>query len=146
MLHSFLNQPDRISLNSEDDPTAKTDGDFARFTIQYSTPVLQPRQMALLRATMPFVSLQVPDYQLCFFYYGGLSSATTAPTADKLRCIRLFPRQWQLGSTKGTNMRWCNTPADLVTLLNTSAGTNGDNTSNNPYWVCLLYTSPSPRD
>ena len=135
MLHSFLNQPDRISLNSEDDPTAKSDGDFARFTIQYSTPVLQPRQMALLRATMPFVSLQVPDYQLCFFYYGGLSTATTAPTADKLRCIRLFPRQWQLGSTKGTNMRWCNTPADLVTLLNSSAGTNGDNTTNNPYWV-----------
>ena len=105
MLHSFLNQPDRISLNSEDDPKTRSDGDFARFTIQYSTPVLQPRQMALLRATMPFVSLQVPDYQLCFFYYGGLATATTAPTADKLRCIRLFPRQWQLGSTKGTNMR-----------------------------------------
>jgi len=135
MLHSFLNQPDRISLNSEDDPNTKADGDFARFTIQYSTPVLQPRQMALLRATIPFVSLQVSDYQLCFFYYGGLSTATTTPTADKLRCIRLFPRQWQLGATAGTNMRWCNTPADLVTLLNTAAGTSGDNTTNNPYWV-----------
>jgi len=135
MLHSFLNQPDRISLNSDDDPNTKADGDFARFTIQYSTPVLQPRQMALLRATIPFVSLQVSDYQLCFFYYGGLSTATTTPTADKLRCIRLFPRQWQLGATAGTNMRWCNTPADLVTLLNTSAGTSGDNTTNNPYWV-----------
>jgi len=135
MLQSFLNQPDRISLNSEDDPNTKADGDFARFTIQYSTPVLQPRQMALLRATIPFVSLQVSDYQLCFFYYGGLSTATTTPTADKLRCIRLFPRQWQLGATAGTNMRWCNTPADLVTLLNTAAGTSGDNTTNNPYWV-----------
>ena len=29
----------------------------------------------------------------------------------------------------------CNTPADLVTLLNTAAGTSGDNTTNNPYWV-----------
>ena len=77
MLHSFLNQPDRISLNSEDDPNARTDGDFARFTIQYSTPVLQPRQMALLRATMPFVSLQVPDYQLCFF---SLCCCSASPT------------------------------------------------------------------
>ena len=135
MLHTYLNQPDRISLDSDSDPNSRNSGDFASFRNDFSTPVLLPRQMALLRATIPNVTLQVPDYSLVFFYYSTLSTATTAPTFQNLQCVRLFPRQWQLGSTKGTNMRWCNTPADLVTLLNTAAATNGDNTTNNLYWT-----------
>jgi hypothetical protein len=32
-------------------------------------------------------------------------------------------------------MRYCNTPADLVTLLNTAAAAGGDNATLNPFWV-----------
>lgn len=142
MLHTRLNQPDRIAFDSIQDTNTFANGDGARFTNIYSTPVLQPRQIALLRATIPNVTLQVPDYSLVFWYYATTGSATTTPTAANLYAVRLYPRQWSIptGTYSGTavggvNMRFCNTPADLVSLLNTAAATGGDNATLNPFWI-----------
>ena len=143
MLHTYLNQPDRISLDSDSDPNGRNGGDFASFRNDFSTPVLLPRQMALLRATIPNVTLQVSDYSLVFWYYAiAAGSATTAPVAAYLYNVRLYPRQWLIptgtfsgSAVGGVNMRWCNSPADLVTLLNTAAATGGDNATLNPYWA-----------
>jgi hypothetical protein len=142
MLHTRLNQPDRIAFDSFQDLTTRTNGDASRFTNNYQTPVLQPRQIALLRATIPNVTLQVPDYGLVFWYYAQNTSATTAPVAANLYAVRLYPRQWSIpggnysgSAVGGVNMRFCNTPADLVTLLNTAAAAGGDNSTLNPFWV-----------
>jgi hypothetical protein len=137
-IRSRVNCPERLLLASEDDQTSANNGTYSQFQINLQTPVLDPRRCQLIRATIPNISLNLPDWGgLCFFYW-RLPTATTVPTdTTYLRCVRLFPSYFlpPSGYTAFTKNRYITDPADFVTLLNTAATAGGDSVTYNPYWV-----------
>ena len=91
----------------------------------------------LLRASIPNAQVNIPNYALEFFYY-NLPTATTAPSIATLKCIRLYPSDYQAPAALGTAFtrnRFFSDPADFVTVLNTAAAAGGDNVTYNPYWT-----------
>ena len=110
---------------------------YSQFQINLQTPVLDPKRCQLIRATIPNVQLQLPDWGgLCFFYW-ALATASTTPTISNLRCIRLYPSYYiaPSGFTTFVRNRYIADPSDLVTLLNQAAGVAGDIATYNPYWI-----------
>ena len=133
IVRSKVNQPDRVFINSSDDPNNATAAGFSQFTAIFQTPILAARRCQLLRATIPNALVNIPDYQLVFWYY-SLASATATPSDTNLFCVRLYPSTWQIPSgTLGTNNRCITGGQDFVNLLNSAA--QNDNTTNNPYWA-----------
>ena len=133
---SRVNCPERVILNSNDDTTSTIVNDgFNSFTIQLPTPILSPSRLQLNRASFPAATLQIPDYGLCFFYY-RLAAFDSAPTSANLRCVRLYPSNFQpySGYTTYSKNRYFTGASDLVTALNVAAAAGGDNTSWNPLW------------
>lgn len=132
-----VNQPERVFLNSSDDPNwANTQG-FSQFTCTYDTPILDARRTQLLRATIPMAQTNVPDYQLVFWYY-NLPTAATIPSSATLKAVRLYPTWYVAPAALGTAFtknRYFSDPADFVTQLNTAAAAGGDNVTYNPYWT-----------
>lgn len=137
-IRSRVNCPERLLLASEDDQTSANNGRYSQFQINLQTPVLDPRRCQLIRATIPNITLNLPDWGgLCFFYY-RLPTATTVPTdRTYLKCVRLYPSYYVPPPTFTTFVknRYLTDPSDLVTLLNAAASAGGDNTNANPYWV-----------
>ena len=91
----------------------------------------------MLRATVPNALVNIPDYQLMFWYW-QLPTATTTPSDTYLKCVRLYP-SWAVPAaglgTAYTKNRPVTGPADLVTLLNAAASPGGDSITYNPYWA-----------
>ena len=136
-VRSRVNCPDRVSLSSHDDVVNANQANYSSFQINLQTPVLDPRRCQLIRATIPNIQLQLPDWGgLCFFYW-ALPTATTVPTITYLRCVRLYPSYYVApsGHTAYTKNRFITDPSDLVTLLNQAVGAGGDSGSYNPYWI-----------
>jgi hypothetical protein len=136
-VRSAVNCPERLSLNSDDDVVNANNAQYNQFQINLQTPVLDPKRCQLIRATIPNIQLQLPDWGgLCFFYW-ALATASTTPTISNLRCIRLYPSYYiaPSGFTTFIRNRYINDPSDLVTLLNQAAGVAGDIATYNPYWV-----------
>jgi hypothetical protein len=136
-VRSAANCPERLSLNSDDDVINANNAQYSAFQINLQTPVLDPKRCQLIRATIPNIQLQLPDWGgLCFFYW-ALATASTTPTISNLRCVRLFPSYYiaPSGFTTFIRNRYINDPSDLVTLLNQAAGVAGDVATYNPYWV-----------
>lgn len=137
MYKTRVNQPERVFLNSSDDPNwANTQG-FSQWTCTYDTPILNATRTQLLRATIPMAQVNVPDYQLVFFYH-SLPTATTTPSNTTLRAVRFYPTWYVAPAALGTaytKNRFFSDPADFVTQLNTAAAAGGDNVTYNPYWV-----------
>ena len=136
-VRSAVNCPERLALSSEDDVVNANQAQYSSFQINLQTPVLDPKRCQLIRATIPNVQLQLPDWGgLCFFYW-ALATATTVPTIANLRCVRLYPSYYMPPSTFSTftRNRYINDPSDFVTLLNQAAGVAGDLGTYNPYWV-----------
>ena len=137
MIRTRVNNPERVFLNSSDDGRNTTDYGFSQFTCTYDTPILGARKTMMLRATIPSAQVNIPDYQLCFFYY-QLPTATTAPSSTYLKAVRLYPSYYQAPAALGTAFtknRFYSDPADFVSVLNTAAASGGDNVTYNPYWV-----------
>ena len=132
---SRVNQPERVFLNSSDDPQWANTQLFNIFTCTFDTPILGAKRTQLLRATIPNAQVNIPDYQLVFWYY-NLPTANTAPSAATLKCVRLYPSQWvpAVGYTTYSKNRFFADPADFVTALNVAAAAGGDLLANNPYW------------
>jgi hypothetical protein len=136
-VRSAVNTPERLSLSSNDDVVNANQAQYSAFQINLQTPVLDPRRCQLIRATIPNVQLQLPDWGgLCFFYW-ALATASTVPSISNLRCIRLYPSYYipPSGFTTYIRNRYITDPSDLVTLLNQAAGTSGDLATYNPYWI-----------
>jgi hypothetical protein len=136
-VRSAVNCPERLALSSEDDVVNANNAQYSQFQINLQTPVLDPKRCQLIRATIPNIQLQLPDWGgLCFFYW-ALATASTTPTISNLRCIRLYPSYYiaPSGFTTFVRNRYINDPSDLVTLLNQAAGVAGDIATYNPYWV-----------
>lgn len=136
MIRTRVNNPERVFLNSSDDERNTTDYGFSQFTCTYITPILGAKKTMMLRATIPNAQVNIPDYQLFFWYY-SLPTATSTPGVASLRCVRLYPSYYQppTGFTAYTKNRYFSDPADFVTQLNTAAAAGGDNTTYNSYWV-----------
>ncbi len=146
MLRTRVNNPERVFLNSSDDPrTAGTIG-FNNFTCTFDTPILGAKKTMMLRASIPNAQVNIPDYCLTFWYY-QLPTATTAPNVADLQCVRLYPSYYQppTGFTAYVKNRYVTDPADLVSLLNAAAAAGGDNVTYNQYWssgdVSFSYSS-----
>ena len=136
MVRTRVNNPERVFLNSSDDGRNTTDLGFSQFTCTYDTPILGAKKTMMLRASIPNAQINIPDYQLVFWYY-SLPTATTAPSDTYLRAVRLYPSYYQppTGFTAYTKNRYFSDPADFVTQLNLAAGAGGDSATYNAYWV-----------
>jgi len=136
-VRSAVNCPERLSLSSEDDVVNANNAQYNVFQINLQTPVLDPKRCQLIRATIPNIQLQLPDWGgLCFFYW-ALPTASTVPSISYLKCVRLYPSYYiaPSGFTSFTRNRYITDPGDLVTLLNAAAGSGGDSATYNPYWT-----------
>lgn len=136
MIRTRVNNPERVFLNSSDDPRTLGNQGFNQFTCTYDTPILGAKKTMMLRASIPNAQVNIPDYMLQFFYW-SLPTATTTPTLAQLRCVRLYPSWWQpnAGFTTYSKNRFFSDPADFVTALNVAAAVGGDDVTDNPYWV-----------
>ena len=135
MIRTRVNNPERVFLNSSDDKRNTTQLGFSQFTCTYDTPILGAKKTMMLRATIPNAQLNIPDYQLMFFFW-SLPTATTIPSVTNLRCVRLYPSYYQppAAFTAYTKNRFFSDPADFVSVLNTAASVGGDAILYNPYW------------
>ena len=137
MIRSRVNNPERVFLNSSDDPRTTGNQGFNIFTCTYDTPILGAKKTMMLRASIPNAQVNIPDYQLVFWYY-NLPTATTAPSSTYLKAVRLYPSTYQAPGALGTaytKNRFFSDPADFVSVLNTAASAGGDNVTYNPYWT-----------
>jgi hypothetical protein len=137
IIRTRVNNPERVFLNSSDDPRTVGNQGFNSFICTYDTPILGAAKTMMLRATIPNAQVNIPDYMLEFWYY-SLPTATTAPSIASLRCVRLYPSYYQAPAALGTAFtknRFFSDPADFVTQLNLAAAAGGDNVTYNPYWV-----------
>jgi hypothetical protein len=131
-----VNTPDRLSLDAFADPARAAAGSYSSFTNNLGVAILNAKQLGLLRATIPNTKLQIPDYQLVFYYY-ELPDATTVPTATHLKAVRLYPSDYvpPAAFTAFIKNTYFNDPAALVTQLNLAASAGGDNVTYNTLWV-----------
>ncbi len=137
MIRTRVNNPERVFLNSSDDSRNTVDFGFSQFTCTYDTPILGAKKTMMLRATIPNAQVNIPDYQLVFWYY-NLPTATTQPSGAFLEAIRLYPTTYQAPAALGTTFtknRYISDPADFVILLNQAAAVGGDSVLYNPYWT-----------
>jgi hypothetical protein len=79
-IKSFVNQPTRIFLSSDNDTSTPRNGAYSQFSITFPTPILGARRAQLLRCTIPNASatgVTIPDYMSQFWYY-QLATASTS--------------------------------------------------------------------
>lgn len=131
-----VNTPDRLSLDSFADPDRPNQAVYSSFTNQLGVAVLNAKQLHLLRATIPNINLQIPDYSLVFFYY-RLPNASTVPNSTHLKVVRLLPSSYvpPIGYGTVTKNAYFTTPADLASTLTTAAAAGGDSVFYNKLWV-----------
>jgi hypothetical protein len=137
VVKSRVNQPERLLIRSDDDTTNPNQSGFFQFQVNLPTPVLDAKRCQIIRTTIPNIQLQIPDYQLVFYYY-NLPTATTAPANQYLEAVRLFPSYYQAPAGLAytpTKNRYVTDPNDLVSLLNTAASAGGDAVAVNPLWT-----------
>lgn len=130
--HSFIYQPERISINSDDDNMIEEQSSisqgFSQFTIRLARPCLRVKSLQLLRASIPTPITNIPDYATTFWYFALAKVSTigqppyAAPDSTNLRFIRLLP-SWMppelIGVQYGYN-RTFQDYGDLVSELNKS--------------------------
>lgn len=132
-----VNQPDRISVDSFMDTTTATNGQYYTF-VNHSpnTALVGAKEATLLRCSIPYIQLNIPSYQLVFYYY-ALPTATTIPSATYLRAVRLYPYDYipPTGFSAYTLNQYFTGPQDLVSALNNAASAGGDNITYNTLWA-----------
>lgn len=131
---SRVNQPERVTIRSDDDDTNGNNQLFFQFSVNLPTPVLDPHAADIIRCTLPNAQINIPDYQL-FFWYHRLDTETQTPSSTTLKCVRLYPSFWKNPDAYTTyeKNRYYLDPSDFVASLNNAAG--NDNVTYNPYWI-----------
>jgi hypothetical protein len=130
---SRVNQPERVFISSNDDPSQQSGVGFASFQAIFQTPILDAKRCQLLRATIPNAVQNLPDYA-CVFWYHRSTTQYFTPSDSTLQCVRLYPANWVGSGSTYTNNRYVSGGADFITLLNTAASAGGDLAAANPYW------------
>jgi len=135
--HRGLNQPDKLSWNSFADPQRPFTGDSFQFNIPLNTPLLDVKEVQLVRASVPQATLQIPSYQLVFWYY-NMPTGSTIPGAGNLSAVRIYPPNFPASADITSNetiMRpLTGGLTDLVALLNQASSPGGDDVSLNPFF------------
>ena len=132
-----LNQPDRVSVDSFMDTTTQTNGQFYTFVNHApNTALVGAKKIHLLKATIPYIQLPLPSYQLVFYYY-KLPNATTVPSANYLKAVRLYPYDYTPppAFTAFYKNEFFQTPQDLVGALNLASSAGGDSVTYNTLWT-----------
>lgn len=139
-VRSRVNNPERLSLRSDDDVTNQSSARFYQFQNNLPTAVLDAKRCQMIRMTIPNAQVQIPDHSLSFWYYRTLSPDIPTNIDDlsgDLYCVRLFPAWYYDSGTLGytpTINQYVNDPQELVDLLNLAAAVGGDNATRNPFW------------
>jgi hypothetical protein len=130
-----VNTPDRFSLDAYADPERNANAVYSSFSNNLGVAILNAKQLHLLRTTIPNVKLQIPDYQLVFFYY-NLPNATTVPNSTHLKAVRLYPSDFvpQAGFTSFTKNIFFTDPTALAAQLTIAGAAGGDSVSYNKLW------------
>lgn len=129
---SYVNQPDRIFINSNDDNQTPYNGFFYTFQANYQTPVLNAERCQLLRATIPTPLPPLPDYSLQFVYAKKTNQNDPVTTAN-LRMIRFLPFGYKTTIPAAYSVnRYITSYKDFVDLLNNAS--KNDNGGYNPYF------------
>jgi hypothetical protein len=139
---SAVNQPERVFVNSFDDPADS--GIFAlwpfanekyfQFTCRLPTPVLAPERTQLLRATIPNINVNIPDYQLVFFYAREDVSGNLTYHNVRILPSWISPTDaWAVSTGLPINRQYANYQ-DFVQALNLAAAAP-DDTIYNPYHI-----------
>lgn len=138
---SVLNRPDRVIINSHDDPliaTSANNGFYNRIVNNLQTPLLNVKGIQLDRANFINSSLPLNDANgQLFFCYARTASASAAITLANIQIVRLHP-SWFVPAASFTNFvknKYYNSVAELVTDLNSAASTGGDNVTYNARWL-----------
>ena len=130
--YSFVNQPDIVVVSAADDNTNTNQGNYTRFQVINSAPILEAKACALVRATIPLGKQQLPDY-CCVFYYHRIPAAGSR-SASTVKAIRFLPFGRVVASaTNYAINRYISSYSDLVSLLNQAAA--NDDTTTNPLFV-----------
>lgn len=132
-----INQPDRISVDSFQDTTTATNGQYYTFVnTSPNTSLVGAKKIHLLRCTIPYIQMPIPTYQLVFYYY-ATDAATDVPEAADLRAVRLYPHDYTppTGFGSYTLNEFFQTPSDLVTALNAASAAGGDDVTYNTLYV-----------
>lgn len=131
-----MNQPERVFLNSFDDysvPHAQQlwpidNAKYNQFLVKLPNPILMPERSQLLRATIPNIQLNIPDYQLVFVY-AKQDKITNAITYHNVRLLPSFldplDPTFVIPSGLPVNRQIVNYQ-DLLVLLNQAAGAVDD--------------------
>ena len=130
-----VNTPDRLSLDAYADTERNSNAVYSSFNNTLGVAILNAKQLHLLRATIPNVKLQIPDYQLVFFYY-NLPDATTVPNSTHLKAVRLYPSDYvpPSGFTTYTKNTYFTDPSTLATQLTLASTAGGDSATYNKLW------------
>jgi hypothetical protein len=137
MYRTRVNQPERVFLSSSDDTTSSAAGAYNSFQINFQTPIIGAKRTQLLRATIPNIQTNIPDYTLVFWYY-RLPAANTPVSPTYLKCVRVLPAN----STSALRNapynvpvnNYVNDPTALTVILNAAAASADDATAN-PYFL-----------
>ena len=135
--HRGLNQPDKFSWNSFNDPQRGITASAFQFNIPLNTPLLDVKELQVVRATLPQSSLQIPDYQLVLWYY-RVPLVNSTPGPATLSAVRLYPSNFpasaDLDDPEVVMRPLTGGLTDLVALLNAAAAPTGDDVARNPYF------------
>jgi hypothetical protein len=128
---SYVNQPDRVFINSSDDITTPYNGQFNQFQANFITPIMNAERCQLLRATIPTPGPALPDYAL-EFWYAKKDTIDEALDSTNVKVVRILP--YGFVPTSGTYAinRYLASYTDFVSLLNLAS--LNDNSTYNPYW------------
>jgi hypothetical protein len=140
---SAVNQPERVFLSSNDDQSAPDtlglwpldNAKYSKFLIKLPTPILQPERAQLLRASIPNIETNLPDYQL-IFWYARVNNKTNDLTFHNLRLLPSwlnYQDPWVVSTGLPVNRQIVNY-LDFTTLLN-AAATATDDPALNPFHV-----------
>jgi hypothetical protein len=130
-----VNTPDRLSLDAYADTERNSNAVYSSFNNTLGVAILNAKQLHLLRATIPNIHLQIPDYQLVFFYY-NLPDASTVPNSTHLKAVRLYASDYvpPSGFSTYTKNAFLADPSALATLLTTAGAAGGDSVTYNKLW------------
>lgn len=152
LFRTRVNQPERVFLNSNDDPTNQYTGSFNSFQIQLKTPILGLKRTQLLRASIPNVPINpnIPGYCLMFWYY-ALPTPLTPLDANYLCCVRVLPAgtnsTMQFAPYNIPVNQYLSDPSQLVGMLNAAAAASDDYILNpwfnGPNDVTFFYNTPT---
>jgi len=127
---SFVYQPERLSLSSQNAISPQTSNNFYNFTINLPRPLLNVKSLQLLRASIPQCSQSISDSACVFWYYrlptqidiNGDTFYTELPNINNLYCVRLLPSYYKPELIDNSNLygfnETFNSYEELLTQLN----------------------------